>query len=174
MSRPVRRTSPFRVARALWRYRGRIEAHGGRYQTEIATALRTALESQVAGRMALGGYRLAMRALVVGCVLLAVLAVVLAVLLWRVEHAAALVGLVPLAGAGVLGWWRLAWGAPLDWLAEHADPERRLPLPELPGALRQVARELRQIADVPGALAQELDDLAGVAEQDVRSATRSR
>lgn len=152
--------STVRLLRALWRYRGRIEAHGGQYQAELATAVHTTLDQRRVGRTALGGYRLAMRALVVGAVLLILLAVLLAVLLWRVDHRGALVGIVPLVPAGFLTWWRFAWGAPLDWLDEHADRSRTVTIAELPASLRRLAAESRRIADIPARIGDELEELA--------------
>lgn len=155
-----RRHSTFRLLRAVWRYRGRIEAHGNAYQAELATAVRTALDQRLLGRTALGGYRLAMRLLLVGAGGLAVLAVLLAFGLWQLEPWLALLAVVPAAGAGLLGWWRFVWGAPLDWLQEHADPERTVAIGELPARLHQLARESRSIANVPARLGDELEALA--------------
>lgn len=161
MARPRRRHSTLRLLRALWRYRGRIEAHGDQYQAELATAVRTALDERLAGRVAIAGYRLAMRLLLAGAIVLAALAVLLAVLLWQTNAWLALLALPLLAGGAALAWWRVTWGAPLDWLTEHADPDRAVPMRELPARLRALAAESRRVANVPGRLADELDALAG-------------
>jgi hypothetical protein len=155
------RPSTFRVVRALWRYRGRIAGHGDRYQAEIATAVRTALDARVGGRAALASYRFAMRLLLGLVIALALIALATAVGLWQVDHRLALVALVPLLGAGLAAWWRLQWGAPLDWLDEHADPDREVPLGELPARLRALAAETRGLANVPARLSDELELLAG-------------
>lgn len=155
-----RRHSTLRLLRAVWRYRGRIEGHGHAYQAELATAVRTALDQRLAGRAALRGYGFAMRMLLVGAAALFVLALVTAVLLFRVEPWLALLALLPTFAGGVLAWWRLTWGAPLDWLGEHADPDRSVPLSALPHRLRKLARESRSIANVPARLGDELDALA--------------
>lgn len=158
-----RRLSTFRLLRAVWRYRGRIEAHGGAYQTELATAVRTALDARIVGRTALGGYRFAMRLLLGAAIVMAILTVLGAISLWRTtdEPLAALLAFPFAVIAGVLGWWRFVWGAPLDWLSEHADPDRTVPLRELPQRLNELARETRSIAHVPARLSEELDALAG-------------
>lgn len=155
-----RRHSTLRLLRAVWRYRGRIEAHGAAYQVELATSVRTALDARAVGRAALGGYRLAMRALISAAIALVVLALLVAALLWQLEPWFALLALPVLLGAAALLWWRFTWGAPLDWLTEHADPEREVPLRELPTRLRALAAEARDIANVPERLSDELDALA--------------
>ncbi|MCW2923579.1 MAG: hypothetical protein JWM98_983 [Thermoleophilia bacterium] len=152
--------STFRLLRALWRYRGKIEAHGDQYQAELATAVHTTLDQRLVGRTALGAYRLAMRALLVGAVVLVLVAVLLAVVLWRVEHWAAAFSLLVLIPAGLLAWWRISWGAPLDWLDEHADPARTVSITELPASLRRLAAESRRVADIPARIGDELDELA--------------
>ena len=161
MGRPRRRHSTLRLLRAVWRYRGRIEAHGDQYQAELATAVSTALDERIAGRVAIRGYRLAMRLLLVGAIALAALAVILAALLWRANAWLALLALPVLVGAAALAWWRLTWGAPLDWLTEHADPDRVVPLRELPTRLRALAAESRRVANIPERHSDELDALAG-------------
>ncbi|MCW2962641.1 MAG: hypothetical protein JWM25_57 [Thermoleophilia bacterium] len=160
----------FRLLRALWRYRGRIEAHGDRYQVELATAVRTALDRQLVGRVALRGYRIAMRALVVGAAVAGLLALVVAWLLWQVEPWAALAALLPLALCVLIIVWRFAYGAPLDWLDEFADPTRQVSPRELPGVLRELATELRDVADVPANISRELDSLADDAAADIDGA----
>jgi hypothetical protein len=155
------RPSTFQFMRALWRYHGRIANHGDRYQAEVATAVRTALDARVGGRAALAGYRFMMRMLLLLAIALALVAILTAVGLWQLDHRLALVGLLPLVGAGVVAWWRLQWGAPLDWLDEHADPEREVPLRELPARLRALAAETRGLANVPARLSDELELLAG-------------
>ena len=162
--RPRRRHSTIRLLRAVWRYHGRIESHGNQYQAEVATAVRTALDERFAGRTALAGYRLGMRLLVVGVVFLLLLAALAGAGLWQVAHPLAPLALVPLVGAGMLTWWRLSWGASLDWLEEHADPDRVVPVRELPARLRALAAESRRMADVPARLSDELDALAGDVE----------
>lgn len=166
-----KRPSTFRLLRAIWRYRRRVAGHGDRYQVELATTVRTALHGRAAGRLALGAYRAAMRVLLVGAIVLGVLGLVAAWLLWQLEPWAALASLLLLVPAVALGWWRLAWGAPLDWLDEHADPDREVALTELPGRLRAVASELRELADVPASLSRELDVLAGDIDAETSSAS---
>lgn len=156
-----RRHSTLRLLRALWRYRGRLEQQGSRYQVELATAVRTALDERVAGRVALGGYRLAMRLLGGAALACGALALVAGLLLWQADPWLLLLDLPLLVLTGLLAWWRLTWGAPLAWLEEHADPERTIPLAELPERLRALARETRDIAHVPARLSEELDALAG-------------
>lgn len=163
------RFSPLRMLRAIWRYRKRIEAHGDRYHQELATAVHTALREQFVGRAALGTYRLAMRLLVVGAIVAVLVALLGGTLLYLLHPLLTLVAIVPLVGAGLLTWWRIAWGAPLDWLQEHADPTRELSFAELPGRLHELARETRTMADVPARLADELDALAAELEQSTPS-----
>lgn len=152
--------SPIRLARAVWRYRGQLEGHGAAYQVELATAIRTTIVSTVPGRFALSGYRFAMRMLLAAIAVLVVIAILFAVGLWQLSPWASLAALVPLAGAVVVTLWRLSWGAPLDWLSEHADPSRQVTVAELPGRLRELAAETRTIANVPARLADELEALA--------------
>lgn len=162
-----RRPSTFRLLRAVWRYRGRIEAHGGAYQAELATAVRTALHGRALGRSALTGYRLLLRALVFGAVALIALAALLAWLLWKVDPLLALLALPFVIAGCALGWWRIVWGAPLDWLDEHADADRTVSLAEMPGRLRTLAGETRKMANVPAQLAEELDALAGTTGNEI-------
>ncbi len=159
-------TSPIRLARALWRYRGQLEDHGDDYQAELATMLRTTIVSTVVGRMALSTYRFAMRAMIAGIAALALFALVVAVSLWQLSPWAALLALLPAGGAVLVGLWRMSWGEPLDWLTEHADPERSVTLAELPTRLRALALETRSIANVPGRLADELEALARETEHE--------
>lgn len=158
---PRRRVSTFRLLRALWRYRGRIADHGGRYQTELATTVRSALDRRTAGRVALVAYRGAMRALWIGAAVLLLVTLGLGRALWSIDHRFALAALLPAFATLWLVWQRFVWGAPLDWLDEHADPDRTMTVAELPGALRGVARELRELANVPASVSRELDALAG-------------
>ena len=159
-----RRHSTLRLLRALWRYRGRIHAHGNAYQAELATAVRTALVERFAGRAALGSYRLAMRGIRALAIVMAITAGAMALALLVVMPWLALLALLPAVAAGVLLWWRFTWGAPLDWLDEHADPARTVTIEELPGRLRELARETRAMVDVPARLADELDALAADVE----------
>lgn len=158
--------SPIRLARALWRYRGQLEAHGAAYQAELATALRTTILSTVVGHMALSAYRYAMRAMIAAIAALVLFTVVVAVSLWELSPWAALLALLPAGGAVLVGLWRASWGAPLDWLAEHADPDRSVTLNELPSRLQALASETRSITNVPGRLADELDALARETEHE--------
>ncbi|MCW2920688.1 MAG: hypothetical protein JWL76_562 [Thermoleophilia bacterium] len=160
MARARRRISPIRLVRALWRYRGQLEEHGTTYQVELATTVRTSLVATTPGRLALNGYAYAMRAMVAGIAFLVLFALLLAYAMWQLTPWAALAGLVPLGGAVLLGLWRLSWGAPLDWLREHADTTRTVTLAELPTRLHALAQETRTIANVPKRLADELDELA--------------
>jgi hypothetical protein len=164
MPRTQKRTSTWRLLRALWRYRGRIAGHSDRFQAEVATAVRTALEQALAGRLALRGYRIAMRVLLIVGIVLVVGAIVAGVLLRHHAAIGALVVIV-LLGPGI---WalvlRFAWGAPLDWLNEFDDPAREVPIAELPARLRDISRELRDLTDVPGSISRELDELAGDVE----------
>ena len=152
--------SPIHLVRALWRYRGQLEDHGTAYQVELATTVRTSLVATTPGRLALQGYTMAMRVMVAGIVSLVLFALVIAAALWQVTPWASLVALVPLGGAVLVWLWRMTWGAPLDWLREHADTSRTVTLAELPTKLHALAAETRSIANVPGRLADELDALA--------------
>ncbi len=158
------RVSPIRLVRALWRYRGQLEAHGTAYQVELATTVRTSLVSTTPGRLALNGYVFAMRVMIAGVAALALFALVLATALWQYSPWWALLALLPAGGAVLLWIWRMSWGAPLDWLREHADTERTVTLAELPSRLHALAGETRSIANVPGRLADELDALARESE----------
>lgn len=158
--RGINRLGLVRLLRAIWRYRGQLAAHGDAYQAELATAVRTQLDAGLGGRVALTGYRFAMRLLLFGAITVALLAVLVAVLLYRVEPPLALLGILVAIPAVALGWWRLVWGRPLDWLDEHADPARTVPLEELPTRLRALAAETRTIANVPARLGDELEALA--------------
>lgn len=163
---PKRRVTTIRLVRALWRYRGRLAEHGDEYQAEVATAVRTALDLRLAGRVTLRAYRFVMRLMwvvVFICVLLALLTA--AIIGWTAGDWWWLLGVVFLGPAAVLGWFRLSWGAPLDWLDEHADPARTVALADLPPRLRELAAQSRTMVDVRGNIAQELDDLAGEVEQ---------
>lgn len=149
------------LLRAVWRYRARIEALGARGQTEVATALRSAIEARVVGRHGLRGYRLAMRALLAGAAACFAIAVIVAVMLWQTLGAPwAALAVLPLIPAGLLLMWRFAWGAPLDWLDEFADPDRTVPLAELPTRLRAIAADVREVANVPRSISRELEELA--------------
>ncbi|MCW2955356.1 MAG: hypothetical protein JWO69_225 [Thermoleophilia bacterium] len=165
---PRRRTSTFRLLRALWRYRGRIEAHGRRYNVELATALRTLVETNAPMRAGVRLYRLAMRVLLVLAIGLGLVALATTVLLWREDARLALLALLPAALAGLLGWWRFAWGAPLDWYSEYADTTRTIPAREVPRILGELATELRGVANVPANVSRDLDDLATRAASDLR------
>lgn len=165
-SRAQRRVTTIRLLRALWRYRGRIAAHGARYQVEAATAVRTALELRAAGRISLGAYRIAMRLMIIGIVLCLIAALTTGA---TIELFAGdwwwLLGAIFVVPAAMLAWFRSIWGAPLDWLDEYADPTRTVPLSELPRRLRELARELRHVADIPANISRDLDDLAGHVER---------
>jgi hypothetical protein len=156
----TRRLLLLRVLRAVWRYRGRILDHGDEYQMELATALQSKVNATFGGRFALGGYRIALRVLVAVAIAMAMAAIALALLLWQLHPVAALLALVAAVPAALLGWWRLVWGAPLDWLDRHADPTRSVPLAELPDRLLTLAGQTRSLANVPGRLADELEALA--------------
>ena len=67
----------------------------------------------------------------------------------------------PLVPGLLLAWWRVTWGAPLDWLDEHADPSRTVSTAELPGHLRALAAQTRSLAHVPARLSEQLEALAG-------------
>ena len=157
---------PIRLVRAMWRYRGEVQAHGDAYQAELATVVHTTVHETIFGRLALSGYRFAMRILVAGVAAAALFTLVLAYALWQVTPWAATGALLPLVLVGLLVAWRLSWGAPLDWLDEHADPSRRVTLDQLPQRLRALALETRTIANVPARLADELDQLARDAERE--------
>ncbi len=159
-ARLTRRLLLLRVARAAWRYYGRVDAHHDAYERELATTLHTLVTERLSGRLALGSYRLAMRLLTILAIALAAIALLLAASLWRLEPWSSLLALVPAVPAALLLWWRLAWGAPLDWLEEHADPNVQLPLSELPERLQQLANETRSLANAPARLSEELDALA--------------
>lgn len=154
-----------RLLRAIWRYRGRIADHGAAYQTELAVTVRSALEERRLGAIGLAGYRLAMRALLWAAIFALVVAVALGLGLWQVRHELAIIALLPLAGAALLGWWRLSWGAPLDWLSEFDDPSRTVSAHDLPARLQALASETRGIANAPARIADELDALAREAQQ---------
>lgn len=158
--RSTTRTSPIRILRALWRYRRTITAHGDRYQTEVAVAVRSAIEANLIGSVGLTGYRMTMRTLMVGAIGLVIVGLLLALALWQVTPLLVLLALVPVAAGLLLLWWRFTIGAPLDWLDEHDDPARSVPLAELPSRLHELAIETRSIANVPARLADELDALA--------------
>lgn len=158
--RGINRIRLVRLLRAIWRYRRQLAAHGDAYQAELATAVRTQLDAGLGGRVALAGYRVAMRLLLFAAIAVAGLAALLALLLYRVEPQLALLAIVVAIPAVVLGWWRLLWGRPLDWLDHHSDPSRTVPLEELPQRLQALAAETRTIANVPARLADELDALA--------------
>lgn len=166
MAKAGHRVSPIRLARALWRYRGQLEGHGGAYQAELATALRTTILSTSYGRLGFSAYRFAMRAMIAGIAALVLFTLVLAVALWQLSPWAALLALLPAAGAWFVTLWRMSWGAPLDWLGEHADPARSVSITELPARLHELAKETRSIANVPGRLADELDALARETEHE--------
>lgn len=158
--RGINRIGVVRLLRALWRYRRQIAEHGDAYQAELATAVHTQLDAALGGRVALAGYRVAMRLLVAGAIAVALLALVLGALLYRIEPELALLAIPVAIPAGLLTWWRLLWGRPLDWLDQHADRSRTVPLEELPTRLRALAAETRTIANVPARLADQLELLA--------------
>jgi hypothetical protein len=158
--------SPIRVVRALWRYRGQLEAHGTAYQVELATTVRTSLVATTAGRLALNGYVFAMRVMIAAVASLVLFALVLATALWQWTPWAALLALLPIGGAVLVWLWRMSWGAPLDWLREHADTTRTVSVAELPSRLHALASETRSIANVPARLADELDALARGSEHE--------
>lgn len=160
IARITRRYLLLRCLRALWRYHGRLDEHGTAYQVELATALRTQVDATFGGRAFIGTYRFVLRALLGAAIAVAVLAVLLAIGLWQVDPRLALLAVLVALPAALLAWWRIAWGAPLDWLYEHADPDRTIALGELPGRLRELAAETRTISNVPARLADELDALA--------------
>ncbi|MCW2971842.1 MAG: hypothetical protein JWN72_115 [Thermoleophilia bacterium] len=165
MARSRRRTSTLRLVRALWRYRGRIAAHGDRYQEELATAVYSTLDGRRAGRLALSGYRAAMKVLLVAAIVLLGLGLGVAALLFvQVGHWSALAGLLLLLPAVWMLVARFSWGAPLDWIEEHADTTRVVTVDQLPTNLRSIAAELRRLADVPTNISRELDQLAGEVE----------
>lgn len=158
--RGINRIGLVRLLRALWRYRRQLADHGDAYQTELATAVRTQLDAGLGGRVALRGYRVVMRLIQVAAIAVGLLAVVMAVVLFRIEPALALLAIPIAIPAAVLGWWRFLWGRPLDWLDRHADPSRSVALDQVPERLRTLAAETRTIANVPARLADELDALA--------------
>ncbi len=157
---------PIRLVRAIWRYRGEVQAHGDAYQAELATAVHTTVHTTIFGRLALSAYRFAMRMLVAGVATAAFFTLVIAYALWQVTPWAATGALLPLVLVVLLVLWRLSWGRPLDWLDEHADHSRRVTVDQLPGRLRELASETRTIANVPARLADGLDQLARDAERE--------
>lgn len=164
--RPRSRNSSWRLARAIWRYRGRIAAHGDRYQAELATAVKTSIDQRAVVRAAFATYRMLMRVLLAFAIFLAVVTIVGAVLLFRADPQLtwfAVVGLIPVIWLFVL---RFSWGAPLDWIEEYADPTRQVSIEELPGNLRAIAQELRGLTDVPANISAELDALATEVESE--------
>jgi hypothetical protein len=130
------------------------------YEREVASALLAALRARASGRILLGGYRLAMRALVWSAGAWIVLALLAALALWQLHPVASLPAILVAAPAALLVWWRLAWGAPLDWLLEHADPEHEVPIAELPAHLRELAAQAGDGGEATGPLARELEALA--------------
>lgn len=160
-----RRRIRFQLIRALWRYRGRIAQHGGAYQSELATAVKTALDARFIGRFAFATYYALMTVLLVLAVIAWIITVVVALVLgFTAGWWWATIAILPAIGAGVLTYWRLSWGGPLDWLNEHADPARRVSLVELPANLRALAAETRTLADVPANISLELEELATAVE----------
>jgi hypothetical protein len=156
-----------RLIRAVWRYRSALEAHGEQYVGELATAVRGTIDVTPAGRLALRAYRLAMRALVAGALLLVGLAVLAGVLARGLPLPATVaIVVVPAALALLVGWWWLTWGAPLRWLDEYAAPPGTQALADAPARLGELLAKTRGMADVPARVREELDELAqaGTAE----------
>lgn len=145
----------FSLMRGLWRYRGELEEHQRAWLVEAATATRTLVDSSWLGRSALWLYRWAMRALLAACVALLVIAA--AILVPLHEHWWALVLAAPfILGAIVCGWKWFVFGAALRMLDEYADPQRKLPMSELPARLRELAAETKGLAGVPPSLLRDL------------------
>jgi hypothetical protein len=156
---PIRRS--IRLIRAVWRYRSALEAHGEQYVGELATSVRGTIDVTIAGRLALRAYRLAMRALIVGVLILVALAMLAGVLARGLPLPATVVIMaVPTALALLVGWWWLAWGAPLRWLDEHAAPPGTQSLSDAPARLVELLAKTRGMVDVPARVREELDALA--------------
>lgn len=154
-----------RLLRALWRYRRRLAEHGEELQQELAVTLRSAIETRPESSAALSGYRLTMRLFTVAWIVLVTLAVAVAVALWTVKPALALLGIVFLAPGVVMWVLRQTWGMPLDWLTEHDDPSRRVRRADLPGRLRELSVRTARLGNVPRAISDELAALAAEQEQ---------
>lgn len=159
---------PLRILlRLLWRNRSRLSAQGVNFEGELATTVRSVLVQRGLGRRALGGYRLAMNGLKYGSYALLVVAVIMAILLWRITPILAVVALLPLALGVAFWWWRSTWGAPLEWMDQNADRNEVVRLRDIPGRLRSLASRARSAPEVPNRIADQLEKVAERTEEDV-------
>ncbi len=154
------------LLRLLWRNRSRLEARGVDLEGELATTVRSVLVQRGLGRRALGGYRLAMNGLKYGAYALIVLAVVIAILLWKVTPILSVLALAPLVLALAFLWWRATWGAPLEWMDQNASKEV-IGVRDIPGRLRSLASRVRREPEVPDKIADQLEKVATRTEEDV-------
>ena len=105
-----------------------------------------------------------MRVLFWFAIVLLVIAALLALGLWQLDHRLALVAGFPLLVAGFAGWWRSSWGAPLDWLSRNTRaPAREVPLLELAqhDYMPTRTRDARGSRTCRRGLSDELDLLSG-------------
>jgi len=164
----IRLLLPLRILlRLLWRNRSRLNATGVNFEGELATTVRSVLVGRGLGRKALGGYRLAMNGLKYGSYALLVIAVVLAIVLWKVTPVLAVLALLPLALAVAFWWWRSTWGAPLEWMDANADRDDVVRVRDIPGRLRSLASRARRAPEVPDKIADQLEKVATKTEEDV-------
>lgn len=148
-----------RLIRAIWRYRKQLDEHRRAYLVELATILHSEITAKTSGRVLLTTYRILMwilAALSIGLILLAA-AVVLSL---RHHDWWMLTGLVFAVPGVWIGLQWLTWGMALRWLDEFADKSRTVSRAELPGRLRELAKETRGIANVPRRLSEELEALS--------------
>ncbi len=154
MSRTGTARTAFRLVRDVRDLRGAADGVAQPYLVEVATAVRTLIEGHAPTRLALRGYRLALRALLAAGVLVIALGLVV-LLIGRDGTALVLCAIIVALGALPIWWW---WGFSrgLRLLDRYADREREVPLGELRGRLLELAREGEGLPDVSGRLVRQL------------------
>lgn len=163
-----RRLLVLRIIRMAASVTGSSKTHA--FEVALATALRTELTRTKSGRFVLRTYKLAMSVLSFSAASWVLLALIVGIIVWKVEPWMSMVGIFFVIPSIILMIWRLVWGAPLAWLNEYDDSSKSLSLRELPVTLRQLAQEAQALNEVPAKLEIDLRTLAN--ETDHNDATK--
>ena len=145
-----------RIVRHVWRLRRRLEGPQAALTSELATALDSLIQATSLGRAALRTYRLAMGFVLVVAILL-VAAGGGVELGFRDSSMGLVIGIVLIVLGLVAAWQWWTWSAGLRFLKEHVDPERKVPLAQLPSRFASLGRE---VAPTSATLGQELEELS--------------
>lgn len=154
----------WRAARACWLLRSDLGEQGRPYLVEVATALRTLIDSSAPTRIAMAAYRTSMKIILFAGI--ADLVITGAVAYVLREHTIALVAALMLSIPGVLMCWQwYALSTAQRFLDEYADRTRDVRVSELPRHLRQLATDAEGLRKVPRELIRDLLCISDDVEQ---------